>query len=474
MLPEIAALFDDDPPAADDPPSGPTSPPPRAELAAEPAKRSAAEAPTPSTARRKVPRLGSGGASAACDADARRAAREERYGLVPPELMHLFNVANALVKPRLEAFFFAVARELPELSQFYANNRRREKVYRRAAKAVGIRGRDRAAARGQRVLCHVSRQRHGANALSGPDSHADIKNPLWFEPAPRNIKRRGAAMAPGTQIVLAEGLNDEQQQQEEDGDDDDDEEEEEAPAGDLEDGALAALQDTVAEVQCVPPCASDEEMATSAVREAANLDVTTRTVEDIEEVVRTAAGWVAALRAFAAVAGEGACLATEPVSPFVRHVLHYYVSVVGARAGLALQDEKSADTEARRQVKPMRVFCVVPGPSPPALPAPVLAPAMSALPPPQTPPGQRAPEQCPPRQPPPRPYPPQQPPPPPAAPSAFRTYLDTPFAQKDACKALGGRWDRKRKAWYAPAGVDLSPFLQQWCQRHDLNAQRVP
>ncbi|EOD20135.1 hypothetical protein EMIHUDRAFT_242422 [Emiliania huxleyi CCMP1516] len=327
MLPEIAALFDDDPP------SGPTSPSPRAEPAAEPAKRSAAEAPTPSTARRK--------------------------------LMHLFNVANALVKPRLEAFFFAVARELPELSQFYATNKRRECVYRRAAKAVGIRGRDRAAARGQRVLCHVSRQRHGANALSGPDSHADIKNPLWFEPAPRNIKRRGAAMAPGTQI----------------------------------DGALAALQDTVAEVQRVPPRASDEEMATSAVREAANLDVTTRTVEDIEEEVRTAAGWVAALRAFAAVAGEGACLATEPVSPFVRHVIHYYVSVVGARAGLALQDEKSADAEARRQVKPMR---------------------------------------------------------------------------KDACKALGGRWDRKRKAWYAPAGVDLSPFVQQWCQRHDLNAQRVP
>ena len=59
-------------------------------------------------------------------------------------------------------------------------------------------------------------------------------------------------------------------------------------------------------------------------------------------------------------------------------------------------------------------------------------------------------------------------------PPAFRTYLDTPFAQKDACKALGGRWDRKRKAWYAPAGVDLSPFVQQWCQRHDLNAQRVP
>ena len=45
-----------------------------------------------------------------------------------------------------------------------------------------------------------------------------------------------------------------------------------------------------------------------------------------------------------------------------------------------------------------------------------------------------------------------------------RTYLEVPFAEKDAAKALGARWDPHKIQWYAPAHVDLAP-LSRW--RHD-------
>jgi len=37
-------------------------------------------------------------------------------------------------------------------------------------------------------------------------------------------------------------------------------------------------------------------------------------------------------------------------------------------------------------------------------------------------------------------------------------YLNVPFAQKDAAKALGARWDGAARRWYVPAGLDLSLF----------------
>jgi len=40
------------------------------------------------------------------------------------------------------------------------------------------------------------------------------------------------------------------------------------------------------------------------------------------------------------------------------------------------------------------------------------------------------------------------------------TYLDCPFSEKDAAKALGAKWDGARKAWYVPAGVPLAPFAR--------------
>lgn len=42
--------------------------------------------------------------------------------------------------------------------------------------------------------------------------------------------------------------------------------------------------------------------------------------------------------------------------------------------------------------------------------------------------------------------------------TAAKTYLNVPYAQKDAAKALGARWDPANKKWYVPAGKDLAPF----------------
>jgi len=41
-----------------------------------------------------------------------------------------------------------------------------------------------------------------------------------------------------------------------------------------------------------------------------------------------------------------------------------------------------------------------------------------------------------------------------------KIYLTVPYAEKDAAKALGAKWDAAQKKWYAPAGVDLSNFAK--------------
>ncbi|MCK9606490.1 MAG: DUF5710 domain-containing protein [Methylomonas sp.] len=40
------------------------------------------------------------------------------------------------------------------------------------------------------------------------------------------------------------------------------------------------------------------------------------------------------------------------------------------------------------------------------------------------------------------------------------TYLNVPYAQKDAAKALGARWDTVNKKWYVPIGKEIAPFAQ--------------
>lgn len=42
----------------------------------------------------------------------------------------------------------------------------------------------------------------------------------------------------------------------------------------------------------------------------------------------------------------------------------------------------------------------------------------------------------------------------------MRINLVTPFAEKDAAKALGARWDATKKLWYIIDIADLTPFLR--------------
>src|SRR5450830_501924 len=42
----------------------------------------------------------------------------------------------------------------------------------------------------------------------------------------------------------------------------------------------------------------------------------------------------------------------------------------------------------------------------------------------------------------------------------MRINLVTPFAEKDAVKALGARWDATKKLWYITDVADLTPFLR--------------
>ena len=41
-----------------------------------------------------------------------------------------------------------------------------------------------------------------------------------------------------------------------------------------------------------------------------------------------------------------------------------------------------------------------------------------------------------------------------------RLWLEVPYAEKDAAKSAGARWDAARRSWYAPAGItrDLAPW----------------
>lgn len=39
--------------------------------------------------------------------------------------------------------------------------------------------------------------------------------------------------------------------------------------------------------------------------------------------------------------------------------------------------------------------------------------------------------------------------------------IDVPFAEKDAAKALGARWNPEAKKWFVPEGVDQEKF-RKW------------
>lgn len=47
----------------------------------------------------------------------------------------------------------------------------------------------------------------------------------------------------------------------------------------------------------------------------------------------------------------------------------------------------------------------------------------------------------------------------------MRTYLNVPYAQKDAAKRLGARWDSERRKWYVQDVANISAFMQ-WMPDH--------
>jgi hypothetical protein len=55
-----------------------------------------------------------------------------------------------------------------------------------------------------------------------------------------------------------------------------------------------------------------------------------------------------------------------------------------------------------------------------------------------------------------------------------KTYLNVPYAQKDAAKALGARWDPANKKWYVPAGKDLALFAQWQTETASLPSPTTP
>lgn len=44
--------------------------------------------------------------------------------------------------------------------------------------------------------------------------------------------------------------------------------------------------------------------------------------------------------------------------------------------------------------------------------------------------------------------------------TSTKTYLNVPYAEKDAAKALGAKWDAAMKKWYAPGTIDIALFAK--------------
>ncbi len=57
--------------------------------------------------------------------------------------------------------------------------------------------------------------------------------------------------------------------------------------------------------------------------------------------------------------------------------------------------------------------------------------------------------------------------------SPMRINLVTPFAEKDAVKALGARWDGTKKVWYIVDVTDLTPFMR-WIPDLGAATQAAP
>jgi Domain of unknown function (DUF5710) len=54
------------------------------------------------------------------------------------------------------------------------------------------------------------------------------------------------------------------------------------------------------------------------------------------------------------------------------------------------------------------------------------------------------------------------------------TLLEVPFDEKNQVKALGGRWDAKKRKWFVPEGKDITPF-KRWIPHypHEFNLRAI-
>jgi DNA topoisomerase-3 len=57
--------------------------------------------------------------------------------------------------------------------------------------------------------------------------------------------------------------------------------------------------------------------------------------------------------------------------------------------------------------------------------------------------------------------------------NATKIHLNVPFADKDAVKAAGGRWDGDRKQWYYLSDKDASAF-SKWADNQSSPSQSQP
>ena len=57
--------------------------------------------------------------------------------------------------------------------------------------------------------------------------------------------------------------------------------------------------------------------------------------------------------------------------------------------------------------------------------------------------------------------------------ATIRTELDVPFSHKEEAKALGAKWDRTKKIWYVPSGVNPEPFAE-WLPGVDRSDPSAP
>lgn len=55
-----------------------------------------------------------------------------------------------------------------------------------------------------------------------------------------------------------------------------------------------------------------------------------------------------------------------------------------------------------------------------------------------------------------------------------RTYIFVPFADRDEAKGLGAKWDKDKKQWFVPSGLDFAPFAK-WEHKYtyEINADEA-